>query len=222
MRSLRHPFFSKQNIHFNEAKENLINSIVSKSKKQLERKKMRRIFSQDASQMRKGLNSFDRSINVNKATAFNHESGSKTSRIRTQVSKPQEFTSKGQKLPKNTKNGLSKTKSDAYLFGKFSKTATNTAHLADGTAKPRPRKIDFGYQIPSGYKKIKEQLDKNNKPLLMDESSKPKIMRKPFSRRKMSEDEIGSMTIRELSKLDPKRALSELTVKYRRLKEVNS
>lgn len=49
LKALRHPFFQKYSHHFNAAKENLINKIVSRSKKHLERKKMRRIFSQDSS-----------------------------------------------------------------------------------------------------------------------------------------------------------------------------
>ena len=66
-----------------------------------------------------------------------------------------------------------------------------------------------------------EQLKPSKLHRLHKVSSQQLISPGKLSARDISEKQIGSMTIRELGKLDPNRALEELTIKYTRLKEHN-
>lgn len=137
------------------------------------------------------------------------------------VSKPKlNLTERG--LPPKVINSSRKVnKADNYLFGQFSKT--------NNLLKTKPRNI-FDYQIPTGYKKTGDK-SASNKPLIFDHSN-PKILHttrqranktsdQSLRRKKLGEEEIGNMTIRELGKLDPERALEELTIKYKKLKVEN-
>ena len=124
----------------------------------------------------------------------------------------------GEARPLNLlKSNKAQDKSKAYLFGQFSTRDNQKEGIP--LLKFKPQDIDFGYQKNQDRKSPQQMSQKSERIILekSDKRSSPNM----FNKKRLSEDEIGSMTVRELSKLDPKRALEELLIKYKRVKDEN-
>ena len=102
---------------------------------------MRRIFSQDASSMRKGLDAGSKTMKAGLINGLSTKYGNSEAHL---TSKNKLFfQNAGLKSSENEQNPSNK-QTDEFLFGKFSKT-TNLSDLKSKNVAKKPREFNFGY-----------------------------------------------------------------------------